>query len=256
MKITRVLPLAAILAISFASGFRPSDAQTAASPAEGAYTAAQAAAGEKLYAANCSACHGATLTGGVWPSLVGDAFTSPDPGLAMWLDPARKQLVALRWGTDNAFSADPPSFLAQDSTGVAPDALPAGGTATYTGAAGLVIAQGAAAFVTDRTYADVSIRATFQAGQAPFIVLRDDQGAAHVIDDTCCAGLLSAQGPAPSVDVERTGGTVTCAVDGAAPSTCSAGLSARARVSVGVQGAVPTTPSVVSEIVVKRLGAP
>jgi mono/diheme cytochrome c family protein len=76
MKITRVLPLAAILAISFASGFRPSDAQTAASPAEGAYTAAQAAAGEKLYAANCSACHGATLTGGVWPSLVGDAFTS------------------------------------------------------------------------------------------------------------------------------------------------------------------------------------
>jgi hypothetical protein len=190
------------------------------------------------------------------PANIGDAFASPDPGLAMWLDPARKQLVALRWDTDNAFSADPPSFLAQDATGVAPDALPAGGTATYTGGTGLAIAQGAAAFVTDRTYADVSIRATFQAGQAPFVVLRDDHGAAHVIDDTCCAGLLSAQGPAPSVDVVRTGGTVTCAVDGAPPSTCSAGPDAGARVSVGVQGALPTTPSVVSEIVVKRLGAP
>ena len=76
MKITRVLPVAAILAISVVSGFHPSEAQGAAPAVEGAYTAAQAAAGEKLYAANCSACHGATLTGGVWPSLVGDAFTS------------------------------------------------------------------------------------------------------------------------------------------------------------------------------------
>lgn len=76
MKFARVLPLAAILALVVASGDRPSDAQAAAPAAAGAYTAAQAAAGEKLYAANCSACHGATLTGGVWPALVGDAFTS------------------------------------------------------------------------------------------------------------------------------------------------------------------------------------
>ena len=190
------------------------------------------------------------------PANIGDAFTSPDPGLAMWLDPVRTQLVALRIDTSNTFSADPPAFLAQDSSGVAPDALPAGDTVTYTGGTGLTITQGSAAFITDRSYADVSIRVTFAAGQPPFVVLRDDDGTAHGVDDTCCAGLLSAQGPAPVIDVERTGGTVTCAVNGAAPQACSAPPDAGARVAIGVLGALPTTPSIVSEIVVKRLGAP
>ncbi len=190
------------------------------------------------------------------PANLGDAFTSPDPGLAMWLDPVRTRLVALRWDTSNVFSADPSAYLAQDSIGVAPDALPAGGTVTYTGGTGLSMAQGAGAFVTDRTYADVSIRVTFAAGQAPFVVLRDDQGTPHVVDGTCCPGLLTAQGSTPSLDVERTGATVTCAVNDAVPQTCSWTLDASARVAVGVQGVTTTSPSIVSEIVVKRLGAP
>jgi hypothetical protein len=190
------------------------------------------------------------------PANVGDATASPDPGLAMWLDPARHQLVALRTDTTNAYSADPPAFLSSDSSGVAPDRLPGGGSATFTGGTGLTLAGAANAFLTDRTYADVSIRVTFAAGQAPFVVLRDDLGAAHVVDDTCCAGLFAAQGPAPVVDVERTGGTVTCAVSDAAPATCGGTLDPAARVSVGVRGALPTTPSIVSEIVVKRLGVP
>jgi hypothetical protein len=190
------------------------------------------------------------------PANIGDAFASPDPGLAMWLDPVRKQLVALRTDTSNAFSADPPAFLAQGSTGVAPDSLPAGDTATYTGGTGLLLAQYLNAFVTDRTYADVSVRVAFAAGQPPFVVLRDDQGTPHVLQQDCCVGLLSASGPQPVVDVERTGATVTCSVNGAAATTCSTTLDAGARVAVGVQGALPTNPSIVSEIVVKRLGAP
>ncbi len=190
------------------------------------------------------------------PANVGDAFATMDPGLAMWLDPSGPKLVALRTDTSNAFSADPPAFLAQDATGLAPDALPAGDTVTYTGGTGLTMSKGASAFVTDRTYADVSIRVTFVAGQAPFVVLRDDQGATYVVNDSCCSGLFGAPGPAPVVDVERTGATVTCAVNGETAASCALGLDAASRVSVGVQGALPTTPSIVSEIVVRRLGAP
>jgi mono/diheme cytochrome c family protein len=40
----------------------------------GAYTAAQAATGAKLYAAQCSECHGAMLEGGAGPQLAGADF--------------------------------------------------------------------------------------------------------------------------------------------------------------------------------------
>jgi mono/diheme cytochrome c family protein len=72
VHMTRLLPAAAILAIAAALGAGPLQAQNTAA----AGTAAQAAAGAKLYAADCSACHGATLKGGSWPALIGDAFTA------------------------------------------------------------------------------------------------------------------------------------------------------------------------------------
>ena len=81
MNLTRVLPVAVILAIAAASGLNPLRAQTSRSgPSQGAYTAAQAAAGAKLYTATCSACHGATLRGITAPALIGDAFTSQFTG--------------------------------------------------------------------------------------------------------------------------------------------------------------------------------
>ena len=77
MKFMRVVPVAAIVAIGFASGLSPSGAQSSHSAAsEGVYTAGQAAAGAKLYATSCSACHGANLHGVAGPALIGDAFTS------------------------------------------------------------------------------------------------------------------------------------------------------------------------------------
>jgi hypothetical protein len=195
---------------------------------------------------------------------IDDAFTSPDPGLAMWLDTTAHQLVALRVDTNNAYSSDPPSYVASSATDIAPDQLPGapdqlpgGATVSYNGGSGVTMAYGASAFVTDRTYADVSIRVTFAAGQPPSVVLRDDQGSEHVVDATCCAGLMAAQGPSPVMDVERSGGTVTCAVAGAAASACPLpGLDAGAAVSVGVRGASQTTTSIATEIVVTRLGVP
>ena len=77
MKSMRFVPVAAIVAIAFASGLSPSGAQSSHLVARGGvYTAGQAAAGAKLYAASCSACHGANLHGIVGPALIGDAFTS------------------------------------------------------------------------------------------------------------------------------------------------------------------------------------
>ena len=77
VKCSRVLPMAAILAVAVAAGFSPLLAQTTHSRAlTGGYTTAQAAAGAKLYAANCSACHGADMHGPAGPALIGDAFTS------------------------------------------------------------------------------------------------------------------------------------------------------------------------------------
>ena len=81
MKIIRVLPVAAILALALAGGLRPLGAQgTKVMP--GDYTTAQAAAGAQLYTASCSACHGVDLHGPAGPALVGDAFTSQWTGEA------------------------------------------------------------------------------------------------------------------------------------------------------------------------------
>jgi mono/diheme cytochrome c family protein len=77
VKCSRVLPMAAILAVAVATGLSPLRAQTThPMAAKGGYTAAQAAAGGKLYAADCSACHGADMHGPAGPALIGDAFTS------------------------------------------------------------------------------------------------------------------------------------------------------------------------------------
>jgi mono/diheme cytochrome c family protein len=77
VKCSRVLPMAAILAVVVATGLSPLRAQTThPAAAKGSYSPAQAAAGAKLYEANCSACHGANMHGPLGPALIGDAFTS------------------------------------------------------------------------------------------------------------------------------------------------------------------------------------
>jgi mono/diheme cytochrome c family protein len=72
-----MLPVAACLALAVGSGLNPLLAQAqAGAGAAGDYTVAEARSGAKLYAAECSSCHGATLRGGLGPALAGDAFTS------------------------------------------------------------------------------------------------------------------------------------------------------------------------------------
>src|SRR5919201_1843122 len=63
------------VALSGAQGPAPAPARAAM------YTEAQATAGASLYRQSCAGCHGATLTGGTAPPLVGSAFETS------WSDP-------------------------------------------------------------------------------------------------------------------------------------------------------------------------
>jgi mono/diheme cytochrome c family protein len=72
MKLSRVLmPLALLLVASAAFTTRPLAAQSG-----GVYTAAQAAAGATIFAAQCSTCHGVSLEGISGPQLAGADFMS------------------------------------------------------------------------------------------------------------------------------------------------------------------------------------
>ncbi len=64
---------AAVLVLAAPAPGAPAGAR-AAGPSGAYYTAAQAAAGGKAYAANCSQCHGAALQGVSGPPLAGPAM--------------------------------------------------------------------------------------------------------------------------------------------------------------------------------------
>ena len=69
-KVMRVMPVIAAIVIGLGS------AATGMSSPKVSYSAAQATAGDKLYAAKCSACHGEHLEGGAGPGLSGATLTT------------------------------------------------------------------------------------------------------------------------------------------------------------------------------------
>src|SRR5688500_3856915 len=78
MHSTFTLGLAAgvtALMLSAVPAVRPASAQSVKSQWDGIYTQAQAARGEKLYAANCAPCHNWDLKGNeIGPALTGPSF--------------------------------------------------------------------------------------------------------------------------------------------------------------------------------------
>ena len=190
------------------------------------------------------------------PATVDGATCSPDPGLALWLDVAHGTVAGLRLGTLNEYSPLQRGGAVDISTQAAPDRIPDAGVIAFDdGTGSLTLAQqGATVFVTDRTYADVSITMTLPTSQPPLVVLRDQTGAeARVGDLRQCPGLLTAKG-ATSLDVERVGTTITWAVSGGAATACTTALADGARVSVGLRAG--SSQAVVREFFVKRSGAP
>jgi hypothetical protein len=191
------------------------------------------------------------------PETIGDVTCSPDPGLAMWLDPTQSSISLLRFDTRNAYSALPGPLFVTDTSETSPDRFSG---VSFQPDMGLQLdpgSPGAAAFVTDRTYADVSVDVNApDASGAPvgtpvLVELRDDQGNALDVPGSECTPSL---GPG-HLHVERRGTSVTWSIDGGASGTCTPSFAAAARVSVGVR-ATSSANGIVRNLTVARLGAP
>jgi hypothetical protein len=182
------------------------------------------------------------------PAMVGDATCSPDPGLAMWLDPGDQQLTLLRFDTRNAYSSVENPLLVTGPDDLSPDGL---GTVSWDIDTGLTVQPGSAAFVTDRTYADVDVAVTVATGPAA-VELRDATGALLDVPGGCLPPVTP--GPGQTLLVHRRGANVTWSLD-ATQGTCNPLPNGDARVSVGVR-AEGTTPAVVMNMIVSRVGSP
>ena len=178
------------------------------------------------------------------------ARCSPDPGLALWLDSAAQpeQLVALRYDTSNAYSAVESPLLATDIGDTAPDSAPWAGGVHFDPASGMALGPQVGVFVTDRTYADVSVDLDAPTGQPAFVELRDSAGGALDVGSIDCPGAI-VPGTPSTVHVERHGAQVTW-TSGGRSGTCTL-PAGNGRISVGVRG--PSSPSVAKNLVVKRL---
>ncbi len=189
------------------------------------------------------------------PARVGGGWTSPDPGLASWLDPSKSTLTAMRFDVRGPYSTLPPSLLVGDASETAPDRLVSAGVVSFdTAVGGLVLAPGASAFVTDRTYADVAIDLAAPTGEPAVVVLRDALGAELEVGGFSCPGSIVAG--APSIHVERHGARVTWSLAGGSTKTCAARVAPAARLSIGVRGAPSSARSVARDLRIQRLATP
>jgi hypothetical protein len=181
--------------------------------------------------------------------------SSPDPGLAMWLDANAMQLTLLRFDTRNPYSSLPGPLLVSGTQETAPDRLGAfpfdidqGGLTLQPGTPGEAI------FVTDRSYADVEVQLTAQTGAPALVVLRDDQGHELDVPGDTCNGTWPAGVPS-TLTVERHGTTVTWSVSGSPSTPCTVPFASGARLSVGVRAGA-TAAGVVTNLIATRLGTP
>ncbi len=169
-------------------------------------------------------------------ATIGDAWCSPDPGMALWLDPSTSQLTALRFDTTNAYSPLP-TTLVTGASSLAPDLLPLPGVASFdtqSPEGQLDLGLNAGAFVTDRTYGDLALDVDMPMSQAAVVVVRDAAGNEVDVGGVDCPASLSPPSP---LHVERHGATVTWSTTpGGASGTCQAPFDANARVSVGLRG--------------------
>jgi len=190
------------------------------------------------------------------PASVGDATASPDPGLALWIDPAAAVVAGLRFDAVGPYAPLGGPLLVSDTTDTAPDRLATGGAASFDPAVGLTLGPDASVFVTDRTYADVAIDVDAPTGQPALVVLRDELGDELEVGGASCPGALAARGPSSSLHVERAGASVAWSIAGGASGACPGGVGAAARLSVGVRAPASNASSVARNLRVTRLGRP
>ena len=144
--------------------------------------------------------------------------------------------------------------MTSDTSDVAPDRLPAPGVLSFDPSAGLAMAPGASVFVSDRTYADLTLDVDSPTGEPALVVLRDGMGDELEVGGTTCAGAITSG--TSSLHVERRGASVSWAITGAASGTCALGVDATARLSIGLRAPASADRSLVRNLRVTRLGSP
>lgn len=175
---------------------------------------------------------------------------SPDAGLAMWLGnggDARPHLFGYRFGTMHPFADIPKTLLTQNASYFAPDRAPSD-ISRFDPAAGLKLATGATAMLTDVTFAAFSLDLSSPSGAAPLVLLRDDAGSEVEIGGAACPLLVGSR-----IHVERHGEQITTSVDQSAPKVCPVKLDPKVRVHVGVRGGA-ADESYVTSFSIERMG--
>jgi hypothetical protein len=187
------------------------------------------------------------------PADVSPSYASADPGLALWVDGATSALTLLRYDTRGPYSTLQGPLLSTAADDVAPDRLARPGIASFDPAIGLTLGPGASAFVTDRTYADVSVTVDAPTGKPAKVVLRDEQGVELEVGGGGCPQALAAAGGASTLTVQRTAASVTWSLSTGASGTCPAGVATGARLSIGLRAPDDVTESVARDLVVHRV---
>lgn len=181
------------------------------------------------------------------------AIASGDPGLALWLEDrggAGMYVTGFRHGTRSRFGVVQSPLLVDGTAGLAPDraaGLP-GSPLRFVRGRGLELGPGASAFLTDVTFANVSVDVDV-AGAAPVVVLRQESGRELAVGGAACAIAQSAK---RSLHVERTGRRVSVRIDGGDDRACPTELDDGVRVAIGVRGADAAEVSVASNLRVVR----
>ncbi len=188
------------------------------------------------------------------------AITSGDSGLALWLSNqidathvSENQLyvTGFRFATKSRFGAVRNPLLVDGvgTLGLAPDRVtgtPASSIKFVPGR-GLELGQGASAFVTDVTFADVDVAVDGE--NAPSIVLRQTDGREVEVGGPGCAFF---QPSATTMHVQRIGRRVRVRFDEEAPRECPTGLDEGARVAIGVRGVESSGVSVARNLRISR----
>lgn len=180
-------------------------------------------------------------------------LTWGDPGLALWLDHRRDSgafLTGFRHSARSRFAPAPTSMLVESAAGLMPDRSVASDAASvqFRAEEGLVLGPGASVFMTDESFLDLDV-VMERASGTPELVLRASSGEEMVLGG---AGCIEGAGATRTIAASRRGARVEVTVDGGSPRACSGSLPERARVTVGIRGALAENRSTARRLTVER----
>ncbi len=184
-------------------------------------------------------------------------IVSPDPGLVVWVtaDAGRATLAGFRFDARGPFTTDS-SLLVSGTEFLAPDRriLPTGSPLTFDSSRGLVLSEGASAFVADATFASFSLSLSLT-GPPPVVVLRDETGFEFEVGGRTCP--FTVFGVIAQMNVERDGETVRVGFGSEGMRECrtlpeQGKLRRDGRVSIGLRGGTGDASAGKSLVITRR----